>query len=83
MLNLVPFAGTGWQMTNGNRKSEFIGQLLEFDFPEPESIAIAAARIGDYQEALWLGIERFPQFSIPCADGADSAQTARFRGRSG
>jgi hypothetical protein len=41
VLNLVPFASSWWQVTYGDLHSRFIGQLLEFHFPQahPRSIA--------------------------------------------
>ena len=33
MLDLVPLAGAGRQVTNRNGKLELVGQLLQFDFP--------------------------------------------------
>ena len=45
MLDLVPFAGAGREMTDLNRKARFIRQLLQFQFPEPQPIPIAAASI--------------------------------------
>jgi hypothetical protein len=34
MLDLVPLAGARRQMTYGDRQTGFVGQLLEFDFPQ-------------------------------------------------
>src|SRR5262245_40664659 len=56
MLNLVPLAGAWRQMANGNRQFEFIGELLQFDFPEPEAIAITAATIGHDEQRGGVGI---------------------------
>ena len=50
MLDLVPLAGAGRQMAHGDGKLDFIGQLLQFDFPQAHAIAVASAAIGgDHQ----------------------------------
>ena len=46
VLDLVPFAGAGWQVTHRDGKFEFVRQLLKLDFPETYTIPVAAAAIG-------------------------------------
>jgi hypothetical protein len=43
MLNLVPLAGSGRQMTDSNPQSGFIGKFLQFDFPKTYAGSVAAA----------------------------------------
>jgi hypothetical protein len=33
MLDLVPLAGAGWEVTYGDPQAGFVGQFLEFNFP--------------------------------------------------
>ena len=40
VFNRIPFGGTGRQMGDGNRQTEFVGYLLESPFPQPAPIAI-------------------------------------------
>src|SRR5207244_1734755 len=41
MLDLVPLARSGRQMTDGDRQARAVGQALQFPFPEPHPRAIA------------------------------------------
>ena len=34
MLDLIPFAGAGWKVADGQRQPGFIRQLLQFQFPQ-------------------------------------------------
>ena len=36
VFNLVPFAGARRKVTDGNRKTRFIRELLQLQFPEPQ-----------------------------------------------
>ena len=49
MLDFVPLAGAGWQVADDNVEAEFIGQFLQFAFPQPDPRAVAAAIGGDQQ----------------------------------
>src|SRR4029453_9754590 len=50
MLDLVPLAGTRREVADRNRQPGATGQLLQLPFPQPESRAVAAARVGGHQE---------------------------------
>src|SRR5260370_13618904 len=56
MLDLVPFAGTGRQMTDRDVDAEFVGESLQLALPEPDPHAIAAAAISSDQEPRRLRI---------------------------
>src|SRR5574341_329231 len=45
VLDLVPLAGPGWQVTHGHRQAAVVGELLQFDLPQPDPIAIAPPTI--------------------------------------
>src|SRR5882672_10093499 len=46
VLDLVPLAGAGRQVADRDVEAEFVGQLLQFAFPQPYPRAVAAAAIG-------------------------------------
>src|SRR5271156_5816292 len=71
MFDLVPFAGSGRQMADGDLDVEFIGQGLEFELPQAYARAIAAAAVcGDHQ-LPGLGIALTPHDLPPTADRID------------
>jgi hypothetical protein len=50
MLDLVPFAGAGRQIANGDVNVEFGGESLEFELPQAHAQAVDAAAVsGDHQ----------------------------------
>jgi hypothetical protein len=49
MFDLVPLAGSRREVAYRNAQPGFIGQLLQFDFPEPQARTVAAARVGGDQ----------------------------------
>ena len=52
MLDLVPLAGPGREVTDGDRQARAIGQPLQFPLPQAHARAIAAAGVGrDEQRA--------------------------------
>jgi hypothetical protein len=56
MLDLVPFAGAGWQVADRNWQFDFVCKPLQFNFPEAYTVAVAAAAIsGDHQAPrFWI-----------------------------
>src|SRR6266850_4648532 len=71
VLYFVPFAGTGRQMADHDVETEFVGELLEFTFPQPDPRAVAAATVGDDEQAGCLGIARPTDGEPPLADAVD------------
>jgi hypothetical protein len=55
MLDLVPLAGAGRQVTDGDRDIKFVGQLLQLQLPQPHPRAVAAAAVGRDQQILAAG----------------------------
>ena len=51
VLDLVPLAGAGRQVADHDVEAEFVGQLLEFAFPQPHPRAVAAPAIGGDQQS--------------------------------
>ena len=56
MLDLVPLAGAGREVTYGDPQAGFVGQLLEFNFPQSQTWSIAASGICRDQQStcLWI-----------------------------
>src|SRR5215471_7480232 len=46
MLDLVPLAGGGWEMTYSDLQAGLVGQFLEFNFPPSQTRSITASGIG-------------------------------------
>src|SRR6267378_3477582 len=46
VLDFVPLAGAGRQVVDHDVEAEFVGQLLQFAFPQPYPRAVAAAAVG-------------------------------------
>src|SRR5215475_2841809 len=56
MLNLIPFTGPRRKMANMNPKSQISCQILQGDFPQPTTAAVAAAPVGCDHQFMRLGI---------------------------
>jgi len=68
VLDFIPLAGAGRQVADDDVKAEFVGQLLEFAFPQPDPRAVAAPAIGGDQQSGCLGIARPTDGEPPLAD---------------
>src|SRR4249920_4037843 len=55
-------------MTHRDVQAGFIGKLLQFQFPEPDSRAVAPARVGGDQQTLSLAIDGFAHRTPPAPD---------------
>jgi len=51
VLDFIPLAGAGRRVADDDVKAEFVGQLLEFAFPQLDPRAIAAPAIGGDQQS--------------------------------
>ena len=71
MLDLVPLAGTGRQVTHGDGNAEFVDQFLQFDLPQSHARTVAAAAISGDQQAAGIGIALAPHQLPPASDGVD------------
>ena len=76
VLDLIPLAGAGRQVADRNVEVEFVGQRLQFAFPQPHPRAIAAAAIGGDQQSGCLGIASPTDGEPPLADAIDTAKAA-------
>ena len=65
VLDLIPLAGAGRQVTDDNLKPDLVRKLLQFPLPQSHPRAIAAAAISRDQQPRGVGIarpaERLPQ----------------------
>src|SRR6516165_8744699 len=71
VLDFVPLAGAGGQVADHDVEAEFVGQFLQFTFPQPHSRAVAAAPIGGDQQPGRVGVTRAPEVEPPPADAVD------------
>src|SRR5665213_3013299 len=55
MFDFVPFAGAGRQMADGDGDAQGICQRLQFDFPQPDAMSVAAPAISRDQQACGFG----------------------------
>ena len=62
---LVPLAGAGREVTDGNRKARFIRQLLQLQFPKAQPRAIAASAVCRDKQLPRLRIQRFTFHNSP------------------
>ena len=68
VLDLVPLARARRKMTDRNGQARVIRESLEFDFPQPQAPAIAAAGIRGDQDRGCVRIETFPFMTPPAPD---------------
>src|SRR6202162_4561817 len=71
MLYLVPLAGAGWHMTNGDLDPKFVGQHLQFALPQAQTRAVAATTVGVDQYLLRIRITRGADLVPPASDAGD------------
>jgi hypothetical protein len=71
VFSLIPFAGTRRQMADADWNAQRISQRLQFDFPQADTMSVAAAAIGRHQEASGPGIARFSHGEPPAANRVD------------
>src|SRR5215467_11068272 len=65
MLNLIPFTGPRRKMANMNPKPQISCQILQGDFPQPTTAAVAATSVGCDQQFMRLGINPAPHLGPP------------------
>ena len=69
MFDFVPFARAGWRVTHFDEHPRFIGQPLQFKFPQPTPCRVTPAAIGSNQEALARFVIVLSQLRPPQANG--------------
>ena len=61
MFDLVPFACAGRKVGDLDDQSGFVGEALEFDFPEAVAGAVAATAVGGDEQPLRFRIPSLPK----------------------
>src|SRR5271166_371205 len=64
-----PITCAGRQVAHGDRHAEIVGKLLQFELPEADARAVAAAAVGGDQQALGVGIAFASHRTPPTTDG--------------
>lgn len=71
MLDPVPLAGAGRQMSDRDGKTALVGEPLQLELPQSDAGAIAAATVGGDGEALGIGVARVAEPLPPATDAFD------------
>src|SRR5258708_14158976 len=79
VLDFVPLAGAGRQVVDHDVEAEFVGQLLQFAFPQPYPRTVAAAAVGGDQQSGGVGVARPPD-GLPPPAGAVPPAGGRLMG---
>jgi hypothetical protein len=69
MFDLVPFAGSGWVVADGDVESSFLGQSGEFEFPEPGAVSVGSAAVGGDEDPACVGVLFLAELLPPFVDG--------------
>jgi hypothetical protein len=69
MLNLIPFAGARWKMTEMEGQSGLIGKFLQFELPESVAVAIAAPTVSGNHQMLTARILNLSSLLPPALNG--------------
>src|SRR5438552_13997230 len=60
VLELVPRAGPGWQVTHGHRQAAVVGELLPLALPQPDPLARAPPAISADEQSSGLAVGAHP-----------------------
>src|SRR5258708_4896640 len=71
VLDLVPFAGSRRIKSDGDGELLFIGEFLQFLFPEAISNPVGATTICGNEQSFFVGIERLSPLLPPPSDALD------------
>ena len=71
MFDLVPFAGSGWEVAHGDRQAGLGGQFGELDLPGADPVSVGAAAVGADQQPVRVGVAIFADGLPPAAQGRD------------
>src|SRR5882672_6783545 len=71
VLDLVPLAGAGREVADGDVEPNLVGQLLELPLPQTDARPIAAAAISRDLEPLGARIAGAAELAPPAANGVD------------
>src|SRR5262249_28243321 len=69
MFDLVPLTGPRRKVPDVDRDTDLIGELLEFDLPQPMATGIAPPAIGRDEDRVGLRIRHLAYMPPPASDG--------------
>jgi hypothetical protein len=72
VLDLVPFAGSGWVVADGDVEPGRLGQPDEFEFSQPGTVSVGSAAVGGDEEPAGVGVFFLTHLLPPFLDGGDS-----------
>ncbi len=76
VLDPVPLAGAGRQMSDRDGKTALVGEPLKLELPQTDTGAIAAATVGGDGEACGVGVACLAEPLPPAADAFDRERAA-------
>src|SRR5438034_3751842 len=71
MFDLIPLAGPRRKVPDVERQTDLVGELLEFDLPQPIATGIAPPTIGRDEDGVGLRIRHLAHMPPPAPDGFD------------
>ena len=71
VLDLSPYTGARWQMTNRDTPPQLIGQPLQLALPQPCTRTVAASAIGNHQQVARLWVSTRTHLAPPLPQGLD------------
>ena len=71
MLDFVPFAGAGREMTDLDVKAGAVGQPLALGLPEPDAVGVRAAAVGSDRQSRGGRVSLCAQVLPPAEDRVD------------
>ena len=71
MFDLLPLAGPRRKVPDVERQTDLVGELLEFDLPQPMATGIAPPTIGRDEDGVGLRIRHLAHMPPPAPDGFD------------
>jgi hypothetical protein len=72
VFDLVPFAGSGWVVADGDVESGCLGQSGEFELPQPGAMSVGSAAVGCDENPAGVGVFFLAQLLPPFVDGGYS-----------
>src|SRR5450432_688024 len=71
VLDLVPLAGAGREVTDVDREGEFVGEPLKFGLPHTRSVAVATTSISGDEDLACIGVTFLADLLPPRVDRGD------------
>src|SRR3990172_3544088 len=71
MLDLVPLAGSGREVADGDRQPALVGEPLQLGLPQTGAVAVRAAAVGGDRQALGVGVALVSELLPPPLDRGD------------